>query len=270
MSDAPVIRFEHVTKQYASRALSHIGAKGLITRFPEFLARRNRHPVFTALKDVSFEVGRGESFAVVGLNGAGKSTSLALIAKVMRPTSGTVHTVGRICPLLELGAGFHPDLTGRENIELNGVLLGMTKRELRAKTEPILDFAGIGEFIDEPLRTYSTGMMARLGFAVAVHLDPDILLVDEILAVGDVTFRAKCLDRISEFRRRGVTFVIVAHDTQLVRANCDRAVLLYGGSVHMTGESGAVADEYLRLVTAAKTPAPVIPREAPPLATAPS
>ncbi|MBS0187589.1 MAG: ABC transporter ATP-binding protein [Planctomycetes bacterium] len=250
MSEAPAIRFTNVTKQYASRALSHVGAKGLVTRFPEFV-KRAKHPVFVALRDVSFEIKRGECFAVIGLNGAGKSTTLALIARVMRPTLGTIETRGHICPLLELGAGFHPDLTGRENILLNGVLLGMTKREVRQKSGMILDFAGLGAFIDEPLRTYSAGMTARLGFSVAVHLDPDILLIDEILAVGDVTFQAKCIDRIGEFRRRGVTFVIVSHDTQMVRTSCDRAMLLYGGSVHMNDEANKVADEYLRLVGAA-------------------
>jgi lipopolysaccharide transport system ATP-binding protein len=267
LSDATAVEFQNVTKEYASRAYSHLGAKGIVTRFPEFV-RRTRGSRFVALRDVSFKVKRGESFAVVGLNGAGKSTSLALIAGVMRPTSGTVTTHGHVCPLLELGAGFHPDLTGRENITLNGVLLGLTKREVREKTGSILDFAGLGAFIDEPLRTYSAGMTARLGFSVAVHLDPDILLVDEILAVGDITFQAKCLDRIAEIRRRGVTFVIVSHDPQLIRSSCDSAVLLFNGGVHTWGAAGNVVDEYLRLVMGTHVvpkipPAPRPPAELP-------
>jgi len=258
LSELPVVQFRSVTKAYASRALSHVGAKGLITSFPTYL-RQGRSAKFVALRDVSFDIARGERFAVIGVNGAGKSTTLALIARVMRPTSGTIETRGHVCPLLELGAGFHPDLSGRENVTLNGVLLGMTKREVRAKTASILDFAGLGTFIDEPLRTYSAGMSARLGFAVAVHLDPDILLVDEILAVGDASFQKKCLDRINEFHKRGVTFVMVSHDSNMVRTTCDRAVLLNGGSVHMCDRADRVVDEYHRLLEQPRVaPAPTV------------
>ncbi|MBL8886752.1 MAG: ABC transporter ATP-binding protein [Phycisphaerales bacterium] len=256
MSESTAVQFRGVTKEYASRALAHVGAKGMLMQFPDFL-RQRKQARFVALRDVSFEIKRGERFAMIGVNGAGKSTTLALIARVMLPTLGTIETHGHVCPLLELGAGFHPDLSGRENITLNGVLLGMTRREVKAKLDRILDFAGLGTFIDEPLRTYSAGMSARLGFAVAVHLDPDILLIDEILAVGDAAFQKKCLDRINEFHKRGVTFVMVSHDSNMVRSTCDRAVLLNNGSVHLCDRADRVVDEYHRLL------------EGPPVATPP-
>jgi len=254
LSEPTIIQFRNVTKEFASRALAHVGAKGLLTQFPKYI-KGTRSARFTALRDVSFDVRRGERFAVIGVNGAGKSTTLALIAKVMRPTSGTIETTGHICPLLELGAGFHPDLTGRENVMLNGVLLGMTRREVRAKSDRILDFAGLGAFIDEPLRTYSSGMYARLGFSVAVHLDPDILLVDEILAVGDAAFQRKCYDRINEFHKRGVTFVMVTHDSNTVRTSCDRAMLLNNGGVALCDTADRVVDEYMRLLNLPSAPA---------------
>ena len=178
------------------------------------------------LDDFSLQIARGESIAVMGRNGAGKSTVLALIAGVIRPTTGTLAVNGRVSPLLELGAGFHPELTGRDNVMLNGVLLGLRRAEVAARMSQIVEFAELEDSIDEPVRTFSTGMTARLGFSVAAHLDPEILLIDEVLAVGDAEFQAKCVDKIREFRRRGVTIVFVSHELQHVRELCDRAVVI--------------------------------------------
>ena len=197
-----------------------------------------------ALWGVSLEVRRGEALGVVGRNGAGKSTALALAAGVIRPTSGRVTIRGRVSPLLALGAGVHPDLTGRENVELNGVLLGLTRREVRRRFGEILAFSELGRFIDRPVRVYSSGMLARLAFSVASHLEPEVLIVDEILSVGDAAFAAKCADRIARQREAGLTMLYVSHDIDSVVRLCDRAVYLEAGRLVSAGEPGEVAGRY--------------------------
>jgi lipopolysaccharide transport system ATP-binding protein len=198
---------------------------------------------FEALKGLSFEIFDGEIVGIVGRNGSGKSTTLKIIAGVYRPTSGLVKVSGKVAALIELGAGFHSDLTGRENIILNGLLLGFSKREIRAREERILDFADIGEFIDSPIKQYSSGMMLRLGFAIAMEVDPDILLIDEILAVGDAAFQQKCIARIDEFRRRK-TIIYVSHSAPSVRELCTRALLLHEGVLVADGPPDQVLAEY--------------------------
>jgi lipopolysaccharide transport system ATP-binding protein len=221
----PIIEFNRVGKTYSLALHRGGGIKNLILNPPRAL-RSMRADMRVVLSDFSLRVARGESIAVMGRNGAGKSTLLALIAGVIRPTTGMLSVGGRVSPLLELGAGFHPELTGRDNVMLNGVLLGLRRAEVAARMDRIVEFAELGEAIDEPVRTYSTGMTARLGFSVAAHLEPEILLIDEVLAVGDTAFQAKCIDKIREFRRRGVTIVFVSHDLKHVRQLCDRAVVV--------------------------------------------
>lgn len=246
MSNEPAIRFSHVTKQYYVDSPVSGGLKNLVLHLPsQIMAIRRRRP-FCALADVSFDVHRGQCLGVIGHNGAGKSTTLGLIAGVLRPSSGSVQTQGRVCPLLELGAGFNLELNGRENIRLNGILLGLTRREVAGRTADIIAFSELGDFIDAPLRTYSSGMIARLGFSVAVHLDPEILLVDEVLAVGDQSFRQKCLARMQDFRRRNTTMVFVSHDVATVARVCDRVALLDHGRLVELGEPAPVIAAYHR------------------------
>lgn len=190
---------------------------------------------FHALRDLSIEVEHGETVALLGLNGSGKSTLLKHISGVMLPDSGTVRTGGRVAGLIEVGAGFHPDLSGRDNVYLNGAILGMTEAEIKDKFDSIVDFAEIGEFIDTEVKFYSSGMYLRLAFSVAVHTDPDVFLVDEILAVGDEPFQKKCLAKIKELAAAGKTLVVVSHDLDLVAHVCERGVLLEHGAVVMDG-----------------------------------
>lgn len=203
-----------------------------------------------AVKDVSFAVDKGEAFGIVGRNGSGKSTLLKLISGILKPTSGRVSVNGRIAALIELGAGFHPEITGRENIYINGIMLGLTRREIDARFERIVDFSGIRDFIDQPVKTYSSGMYVRLGFAVAVHVDPDILLIDEVLSVGDEEFSAKCIAKIQEMKYRGVTLVFVTHQLDQVRNLCDRALWLDHGETAQVGDPVRVVDAYLQEVAA--------------------
>ncbi len=243
------IRFEHVAKSYPKYQHMLGGLKAFLLHLPRTI-RSLRSDRFTALRDVSFEIRRGETVGLIGPNGSGKSTMLALIAGVLRPDAGTIEVHGRVCPLLELGAGFHPELTGRENIVLNGVLSGLLRRELLARMADIIAFSELSNFIDQPIRTYSSGMLARLGFSVAVHLDPEVLLIDEILAVGDQRFRLKCRDRIGEFRRRGVTIVVVSHAMDEVRLLCDRVMWLQEGSVRAAGDADTVVGQYVGFAVA--------------------
>ncbi|MBN1916418.1 MAG: ABC transporter ATP-binding protein [Verrucomicrobia bacterium] len=200
-----------------------------------------------ALKDVNLSIRKGETFGIIGANGAGKSTLLGVLAGTIRPTEGRIDVAGRISSLLELGAGFHPDLTGRENVYLNASILGLPKATINAKFDDIVRFAGLAEFIDSPVKHYSSGMYVRLGFAVAVEVDPDVLLVDEVLAVGDEAFRKKCLGKIAEFQRAGKTIVVVSHDLDTVSKTCSRVMLLGEGRVLELGEPQAVVEEYKRL-----------------------
>lgn len=200
---------------------------------------------YWALRDVSFEVARGEVVGIVGRNGAGKSTLLKLLSRITTPTSGRIEVRGRMGSLLEVGTGFHPELTGRENVYLNGSILGMTRREITTKFDQIVEFSEIGKFLDTPVKRYSSGMYVRLAFAVAAHLEPDILIVDEVLAVGDATFQRRCIDRMSELARSGHTILFVSHNMQLIPRLCDRAVLLQKGVVVEVGSADAVTQHYL-------------------------
>ncbi|MEK6373684.1 MAG: ABC transporter ATP-binding protein [Acidobacteriota bacterium] len=202
-----------------------------------------------AVKNVSFAVDRGEAFGIIGRNGSGKSTLLKIITGILKPTSGTVAVNGRIAALIELGAGFHPEITGRENIVINGIMLGLTRREIDQRFDSIVEFSGIGDFIDQPVKTYSSGMYVRLGFAVAVHVDPDVLLIDEVLSVGDEEFSAKCIAKIQEMKYRGVTLVFVTHQLEQVRTLCDRAMWLDHGEVEAIGDPVRVVDHYLQEVS---------------------
>lgn len=203
---------------------------------------------FTALEGVSFEVPKGCTFGVIGENGSGKSTMLKLLAGITKPTRGTLSVDGRISALIELGAGFHPEISGRENVSINGIMLGLTRREVEERFDSIVDFAELREFIDAPVKTYSSGMYARLGFAVAIHVDPEVLLIDEVLAVGDEGFTRKCLDRIGELRRKGKTIVIVTHSLGLVEKMCDDVLWLRHGRVADSGDPKRVVDAYLTYV----------------------
>jgi ABC-type polysaccharide/polyol phosphate transport system ATPase subunit len=201
--------------------------------------------VFEALKGVSFDVPQGTTLGIVGRNGSGKSTMLKLIAGIGKPTEGTVSVQGRISALIELGAGFHPEISGRENVFINGMMLGLSKREMARRFDDIVAFAELEEFIDAPVKTYSSGMYMRLGFAVAINVDPDVLLVDEVLAVGDESFTHKCLDKFAEFRRRGRTVVLVTHALDLITRFCDAGLWLDGGVVGAQGDPKRVIDAYL-------------------------
>lgn len=238
----PVIRFNDVSKVY--HLYAHIlGFKRVLFNMGEAL-RSLRGSRFKALSGVSFEVKKGETVGIIGKNGSGKSTALALIAGVMRPTKGRVTTSGRVLSVLELGGGFHPDLTGEENIVLNGVLLGYTKNYVESKRDEIIAFSGIEEHIDQPLRTYSSGMLARLGFSVVANLEPDILLIDEVMAVGDKEFQKKCMDKMREFKTSGVTIVFVSHRMDEVEAICDRVLWIDGQGVRMDGPPEEVVPAY--------------------------
>jgi ABC-type polysaccharide/polyol phosphate transport system ATPase subunit len=206
--------------------------------------RRARFREFSALNRLNLQVQRGETLGVIGRNGAGKSTLLKVIARVLRPTSGRVWVRGSVAALVELGAGFHPELTGRENVYLNGAILGSSHSEMKARFSGIVDFAQLWDFIDAPLRTYSSGMVMRLGFAVATSVDPHILLVDEVLAVGDEVFQEKCLARMKGFRENGTTIIFVSHDLAAVASICDRVVWMDGGTARKVGGSQEVTDDY--------------------------
>jgi ABC-type polysaccharide/polyol phosphate transport system ATPase subunit len=205
---------------------------------------------FPALKNVSFTVPRGCTFGVMGRNGSGKSTALKLVAGITKPTSGSVKVDGRISALIELGAGFHPEISGRENVFINGIMLGLSKREIQERFDEIVDFAELRDFIDAPVKTYSSGMYMRLGFAVAINVDPDVLLVDEVLAVGDEGFTHKCLDKFGEFRRRGKTILLVTHSLNLIERFCDEAVWLDAGEKQAEGDPKRVIGAYLTAVEA--------------------
>ncbi len=240
MSDAR-IRFENVVQRF--RVIRE-RPDTLREAFTRVFRYKSQFYDFDALKGISFAISDGEVVGLLGRNGSGKSTTLKTIAGVYRPTAGLVQVSGKIAALIELGAGFHPDLTGRENIILNGLLLGMTRREIHAREERIVDFAELGDFIDSPVKQYSSGMYMRLGFAVAAEVDPDILLIDEILAVGDAAFQEKCMTRIEDFHRRGKTIVYVSHSMATVKELCTRAILLHQGVLLADGRPDEVFERY--------------------------
>jgi len=234
-----VIEFKNVTKAF-HRAVG----QRLLRHYLEDLLGKTDPDSFYALKNVSFAIRDGESVAVIGANGAGKSTLLSLVTRLAPPSSGNVVVNGRVAGLLELGAGFHPDLTGRENVRLNASLLGFTRKQAGDLYESIVDFAELHDFIDEPLRTYSNGMMLRLAFAVAVNLDPQILIIDEVLAVGDQQFQAKCIDKIFEIRNKGRTILCVSHAFSTLQSLCTRAIWLDHGQLIMDGPVKSVLNAY--------------------------
>jgi lipopolysaccharide transport system ATP-binding protein len=240
----PVIIFDNVSKSYP--LYHHItgGIKNFLFNLPKAVSsiKNSRYEV---LRGIFFEVFKGEAFAIIGRNGAGKSTILGLIAGVLIPSKGRVTVRGKISPLLELGGGFHPELTGRENIMLNGVLLGLTRLEVRKKMEEIIEFSELREFINQPIRTYSSGMLARLGFSVVSSLDPEILLIDEILAVGDMEFQKKCLDKMMGFKKSGVAIVFVSHSMEDIKRICDRVMWIEDHRIKMTGKAYEVVEGYI-------------------------
>ena len=230
----------HVSKRYRLR-----GAAGQAARD------------FWALRDVSFHVQRGEALGIIGPNGAGKSTLLKLLARITAPTEGEIELNGRLSALIEVGSGFHPELTGRENVFLSGAILGMKRREIAGKFDRIVAFAGVSQFIDMPVKWYSSGMYVRLGFSIAAHLEPEILLIDEVLAVGDAAFQEQCLERIRELRRAGTTAVFISHDLSAVEQLCDRVSLIEGGRLVRSGDPATVVGEYRqRAVAATVLPSP--------------
>ena len=231
------VRFESVSKRFQLR-------DGQTLKEAVGALVRSKPPPFQALKALSFSLEQGETLGIIGPNGSGKSTILRLIAHVMKPTSGKVYTRGRISPLLDLRAAFHPDLTGRENIHLNASILGISDRDARSRVDDIIEFAEIRQFLDTPIKRFSSGMSLRLAFSVAVHSEPDILLVDEILAVGDASFQEKCLERIRELQAHGVSIVLVSHQLDQVRAFCDRTLLLAKGELIDEGPTAGVIERY--------------------------
>jgi len=239
------IEVENVSKQFRLRTVQpHTTLKTAFVELVLGRRRPRREPVLHALKGVSFAVEQGRTLGIIGRNGSGKSTLLKLLAGILQPDSGRIRVNGRVASLLELGAGFHPEFSGRENIFINGIVLGLSKKEVRRRFNDIVRFAELEPFIDEPVRTYSSGMYMRLGFSVAVHTDPDILLIDEILAVGDEAFQKKCYEKIAEFQRLGKTIVLVTHDLDAVERWCHEALWLDGGTIRGQGMPRKVTDLY--------------------------
>lgn len=241
----PAIRFANVSKRFQ---INKAQSRTIGDFFLRIFGRRREREYFWPLQDVTFEVPRGVSVGLIGENGAGKSTMLKLITRILQPTEGSVEVGGRVSALLELGAGFHPELTGRENIDLHCSLLGMKQEEIEAIVQPVIDFADLGAFMDTPVKHYSSGMHARLGFAIAVHVQPEILLVDEVLAVGDEAFQRRCLDTIDMLRSRGVTIVLVSHSLSHILKFCDQCIWLDEGRVRMSGVCDGVVRAYLNAV----------------------
>jgi ABC-2 type transport system ATP-binding protein len=232
------LEVDHLTKSFR---LHHEKANSIKERL---IRGRGRYDEFTALSDVTFDVREGEVFGVIGQNGSGKSTLLKCMAGILRPNAGSVRVHRRMSALLELGAGFHPELSGRDNVFLNASILGMSRRDIASRFDDIVEFSGLQSFIDAPVKTYSSGMYVRLAFAVAINVDPRLLIIDEILAVGDVTFQQRCLEKFVEFRNEGRTIVLVTHAMNTVRDMCDRAVWLTHGVITAQGDPGELVDEY--------------------------
>ena len=228
------VKFDDVSKRYRLR-----GPAG----------RERWNEDFWAVRDVSFDVAQGETLGIIGHNGAGKSTILKLLSRITAPSKGTITLNGRLAALIEVGSGFHPELTGRENIFLSGSVLGMRRAEIAEKLDRIIEFSGVGPFIDEPVKRYSSGMFVRLGFSVAAHLEPDILLVDEVLAVGDAAFQVQCYERIGELRRNGTTLLFISHDLSSIDRLCDRVVLMNHGRLVGAGSPAEVLEQYQQIVT---------------------
>jgi len=239
MSSETAIKVKNITKKY------HIYEKPL-DRLKQILFRgkRNFYREFTALDNVSFEVSKGETVGIIGRNGSGKSTLLQIITQTLSPTSGSLEVNGRISALLELGSGFNPEFTGRENVLLNGAIMGFDEKEMTSRMEEIERFADIGDFIDQPVKLYSSGMFVRLAFACAINVDPDILIVDEALAVGDMQYQLKCIEKMKDFKKQGKTILFVSHDTYSIRNFCDHAIWLMDGKIYLRGNVNHVTSEY--------------------------
>jgi lipopolysaccharide transport system ATP-binding protein len=241
--DQPALRIRDVSKRFAIAADRPSSVKEAILR-----RGRSTEKDFWALRDVSFDIPKGSFFGIIGHNGSGKSTLLRLCAGIHAPTTGEISVDGRVSALLELGSGFHPDLTGRENVFLNGAMLGLSKKQMVGTIDEITEFSGIGSFIDAPVKVYSSGMHVRLGFAIAVHVEPEILLVDEVLAVGDEEFQRKCFDHIYSLRRRGTTIVLVSHDAGTMETLCDEVAWLDHGELQSVGRPTPTIESYLSRV----------------------
>jgi lipopolysaccharide transport system ATP-binding protein len=243
MTTQPVLSVENLSKAYAVYGKPSDRLKQIFS-----FRRRVYYSQFWALRDVNFEVYRGETIGIVGRNGSGKSTLLQIISGVLRPTTGFVKVYGQVAALLELGAGFNPEFTGRENIYLSGSVLGLSPEQIGEREEAIIEFSGIQDFINQPVKTYSSGMYARLAFSVASAVEPTILIVDEILAVGDAKFQARCFNRLQELKERGTTILLVTHSPEQVVTHCDKAILLERGSLLTIGKAKDVVNEYLKLL----------------------
>jgi ABC-type polysaccharide/polyol phosphate transport system ATPase subunit len=238
VSEAAVV-VDNVSKKFRLYKEKNDSLKTALMR-----GRRSVHEDFWALNDVSFEVPEGSTFGLVGRNGSGKSTLLKCLAKILYPNSGSITSKGKVASLLEVGSGFHPELSGRENVYLNGSILGMSRKDVDKKFDEIVDFSGVRKFIDQPVKNYSSGMYVRLGFSVAINVDPDVLVVDEILAVGDAAFQAKCKEKFAEFRRAGKTVILVTHSMGNIRDMCDHAAWLDNGSLVQVGDARSVIKAY--------------------------
>lgn len=244
--DDTIITVQNVGKRFR---LKHCASRTIKATVLDFIrGRRRAASEFWALKDVCFTVKRGETLGIIGANGAGKSTLMALISGTMPPTNGTITTEGSISSLLELGAGFHPELTGRENVFLYGAIMGLTRKQMNKRFDAIVEFSELDKWIDEPVKHYSSGMYVRLGFAVAVEVDPEVLLIDEVLAVGDAAFQRKCLERMKEFRSAGKTMVIISHDMPTITSVSDRILFLDAGTVHGIGTPSGIVEDYQEFV----------------------
>lgn len=249
MSELVAIRLENVSKIFRRRPLkrNYTTLRESLLNF-KWLKNRQEVRYIEALKDISLTIERGESIGIIGMNGAGKSTLLKLMARIYKPTSGKVDIKGRVASLIGLGIGFHPEFTGRENIFINGIILGLSKKEIRRKFNDIVNFAELEDYIDEPVRTYSDGMFMRLGFSVATNVDPDTLLIDDILGVGDEFFQHKCAEKLAEFRKLNKTMVIVSHNLGAIERWCDRVVWLNDSMIREIGIPSKVVDSYRKAI----------------------
>lgn len=233
------VSVEQVSKKFRLYRERNQSLKSTIMR-----GRHSVHEDFWAIKDVSFEVPEGSTFGLIGSNGSGKSTLLKCLAKIYYPNSGTITSNGRVAALLEVGSGFHPELSGRENIYLNGSILGMSRKSIDSKFDQIVDFSGVEEFIDQPVKNYSSGMYVRLGFSVAIHVDPEILIVDEVLAVGDAEFQAKCNQKFQDFQQEGRTVILVSHSMDMVKKMCNQVAWLNKGDLVAVGDATSTISQY--------------------------
>jgi ABC-2 type transport system ATP-binding protein/lipopolysaccharide transport system ATP-binding protein len=245
----PAIVVENVSKRFVLHRDQPTNLKERFVR----RSKSGRTEDFWALRDISLTIPRGTTYGLIGHNGSGKSTLLKLIAGIHRPTSGSITAHGRVSAMLELGAGFHPELSGRDNVYLNGSILGLSRRQISAAMDEIIDFSGIGEFIDVPVKVYSSGMYVRLGFSIAANLDPELLIIDEIVAVGDEEFQRRCFDRLYELRRKGTTIVFVSHSLALIQTLCDRVAWIEHGHLRAEGPAFEVVDKYVQEVNAAES-----------------